>query len=324
MNRQNSQNDSAAPSGQAKQTKVVTHRSGAFHWLIAGGSLALLGGMVYWGLQLVERDPSQVPVIKAMEGPARTAPENPGGEIAEHLGLAVNKVQTGTGVSDEADSVSLAPEQHSLTNEEQTAAMVDPTPEAVIEPTSLTVDDEDIIVVEEPTIEAAALEEGKPEDPPAIVDATEADVIAAIEEAMKLADLGLETKPSIYPKLRPSDLKVASLAPAAVTKVETPKVETASTDPAFANRITEVAVGSKVVQLGAYDSEELALAEWKKLMGKHSDFLGPKKLLVQPVDSGGRKLFRLRAVGFEGRDEAKGFCTALNARGVACFALTAR
>jgi hypothetical protein len=320
MSKQKLQTESATQTDQAAPQPSKSQVSSMLNWLMAGGSFAVLAGMIYWGMQLVERDPSLVPVIKAMEGPARTAPENPGGEIAGHLGLAVNKIQTGTGVSDEAESVTLAPEQHFLTKDEQAAELSKLTPTLRPKPTSLRVIDKD--QPKEPAPEVAALNEIAPADPPEIVDATEDEIKAAIEEAMKLANLGLDEIPSMIPKLRPNNLKGIPKDKIAKPTVASPT--TPSTDPAFANRVSEVEVGSKVVQLGAYDSEELALAEWKKLMGKHSDFLAQKKLLVQPVDSGGRQLFRLRAAGFDGRDEAKGFCTALSARGVDCFALTAR
>ena len=55
-------------------------------------SLALIIGVGVWGYKLVVRDVSGIPVVRAMEGDMRVAPENPGGEIAPHAGLAVNEV----------------------------------------------------------------------------------------------------------------------------------------------------------------------------------------------------------------------------------------
>ena len=321
MNRQTRQNDSVPQSGHPQPNRAKRAGSGLFHWIVAGGSIAALAGAVYFGLQLIERDPSKVPVIKAMTGPSRIAPETPGGEIADHLGLAVNKIQTGTGIDDEADRVSLAPEQHSLTVEETETELAVRDVEPVVEDTALTV--EDVEPTEPPEVAAVEPEPGRE-----IVPLSDDDAAAAIAEALALATQSADPAASetpaaaVYqPRLRPSDLntdvQVAAVIPVATTPEPT-------SDPAFSNRISEVPVGTKLVQLGAYDSEAQALSEWKKLMGKHSDFLAQKKMLIQPVVSGGRQLYRLRAVGFDGRDAAKGFCTALNARGVACFALTAR
>ena len=60
------------------------------HWFGAFASAGVLAVMVYWGMQLVQRDPSEVPVIRAMEGPARIQPEDPGGAQSRYTGLAVN------------------------------------------------------------------------------------------------------------------------------------------------------------------------------------------------------------------------------------------
>ena len=55
------------------------------NWAGAAVSLALIAGLGYWGWQLLVRDVSGVPVITALEGPMRVAPDNPGGEIANDL-----------------------------------------------------------------------------------------------------------------------------------------------------------------------------------------------------------------------------------------------
>ena len=64
------------------------------NWVIAGVSLVVIGGFVYWTVNLGTRDPREVPIIRAMEGPSRVAPEDPGGRKARHQGLAVNAVQS--------------------------------------------------------------------------------------------------------------------------------------------------------------------------------------------------------------------------------------
>lgn len=65
------------------------------HYLGALVSVALMVGLMVWGWQLVMRDVSGVPVIKAVAGAARTTPEDPGGELTGHTGLAVNTVSGG-------------------------------------------------------------------------------------------------------------------------------------------------------------------------------------------------------------------------------------
>ncbi len=71
---------------------------GILNWAGAIASIALVVGLVYWVFQLGTRNPNEIPIIRAMEGPARTQPDNPGGIQANHQGLAVNAVQSEGGV----------------------------------------------------------------------------------------------------------------------------------------------------------------------------------------------------------------------------------
>ena len=57
--------------------------------------LALIAALGLWSFRLGTRDASEVPIIKAMEGPARVEPANPGGVQAAHQGLEVNTVLAG-------------------------------------------------------------------------------------------------------------------------------------------------------------------------------------------------------------------------------------
>ncbi|WP_157994746.1 SPOR domain-containing protein [Paracoccus tegillarcae] len=78
------------------------------HYLGALVSVALMVGLMAWGWQLVMRDVSGVPVIKAVAGAARTTPDDPGGELTGHTGFAVNNVSGGA-QDVPADQVGIAP-----------------------------------------------------------------------------------------------------------------------------------------------------------------------------------------------------------------------
>ncbi|MEM8740356.1 MAG: SPOR domain-containing protein [Pseudomonadota bacterium] len=77
--------------------------------------------------------------------------------------------------------------------------------------------------------------------------------------------------------------------------------------------------GTQLIQLGAFDSPEVARAEWTRLVRAHGDLLGTKGPLVQRTVVSGRVFFRLRAEGFANRAEARATCSALNARGLPCI-----
>lgn len=70
--------DEQAPTG----TRIAT----LTNWAGAAVSLALIAGVGVWGYKLVMRDVTGIPVVQAMEGPMRIAPEDPGGTLARPSG----------------------------------------------------------------------------------------------------------------------------------------------------------------------------------------------------------------------------------------------
>ena len=55
-------------------------------------SLALIAGIGVWGYELMMRDVNGIPVVRATGTEMRVRPEDPGGQLAEHQGLAVNEI----------------------------------------------------------------------------------------------------------------------------------------------------------------------------------------------------------------------------------------
>lgn len=88
------------------------------NYVAAVVSVGLVVALAVWGVRLVSRDVSGVPVIRAMVGESRVAPDEPGGELASHLGLAVNSVPAGRGGVAEGDRVAIAPAGAGLADED--------------------------------------------------------------------------------------------------------------------------------------------------------------------------------------------------------------
>lgn len=107
--------------------------AGVVRWSAACATILLISGIALWTYQLGQRDASQVPVIKAMAGPAKIQPENPGGLQAENQGLSVNTVVEGTLPPARPESVVLAPAEETLRDEDVATADLPP---RVIEPSS--------------------------------------------------------------------------------------------------------------------------------------------------------------------------------------------
>lgn len=88
-------------------------------------SLLLVVSLVVWAYSLGTRDARDVPVIKAMSGPTRVVPTDPGGEIAAHQGLEVNEILAG-GEAGIPDAAELAPPPDALAETDQAAGNLPP------------------------------------------------------------------------------------------------------------------------------------------------------------------------------------------------------
>lgn len=298
---------SAAGFGAASAVRIL------LSWAIAGASLAVVAGFIWWMVSIGTRDPLEVPIIQAMEGPARVQPDDPGGERTSHQGLAVNAVQASGGVEEPPRRVVLAPPPEELSEDDLTLGEARRRAEA-----------------ERAPVEAVA--EADPE-PEAARSDEELDAIE-IADRVAEAEAGRETARS-DPDLRPNPVQNAS--PQAPDRSLRPRprpailpTEIAYVQPTAARlaaTVTEgpgVPVGTRLIQLGAYDDPKLAESEWSRLLARHADLLEDKRPLIVKTQNDTRTFYRLRAAGFETAEESRALCSALLARGTACLAVTAR
>ncbi len=264
-------------------------------WAGAAASLALVVGVGVWGYQLVTRDVSGIPVVRAAEGPMRIQPQDPGGAAAVNQGLAVNMVPAKGSAEKPADRLILAPKPIDLTEEDQSAgqlaAMVAPVEEpAQEEPKGMSVDD----------IVASVMKESQAPE--------------RLENAsMKLAD-PVSAKPetglaqSLRPRSRPAAPVKASVGAAAVLDM----------DPA------KIPAGTRLAQLGAFEDADQATREWDRLFARFGDYMAGKQRVIQKAESGGRTFYRLRAYGFADINDARRFCSALVAEKAECIPVSSR
>lgn len=300
-------------------------------WISIAGALASVGlvvGLGIWGYRLAVRDVTGVPVVQALEGPMRVAPADPGGEIADHQGLAVNDVAEVGVATPMPDRLILAPRPIDLAPEDTAGLSTPPVPgladvsaplasPGLADPASA-----DLALAAAPPMESAS--------------PTEVAVDAALAEALGAEALGLELDPT--PELTP-DPAVAEIAPAgAITLSPRPRprprpvTAAASAPPAEAavlppaNEIdpSTIPVGTRLVQFGAFDTADQARAEWARLQAGFGDLMAGKSLVVQPAESGGRAFFRLRAHGFEDEADARRFCSAFVPQDATCIPVPQR
>lgn len=265
----------------------------------AASSVVLVVALAVWGYKLAVRDIAGVPVIRALEGPARTAPDDPGGAVADHQGLAVNDVVAEGSAAAPAERLVLAPKPVELTLEDG-PGLADGLPPAgaELQPASMVVpsaggaDDEAV---------AAALAEALGIEPEAVETGVET---ASLDAQGQPAPEGAVTR-SPRPMPRPDRGSVVQTAAAVAAPVE---VDPATLKP-----------GTRLVQFGTFDSEKEARSEWTRLAGRFGVLMEGKSMVIQSAVSGGSTFYRLRALGFEGEDDARRFCSAFVIENASCI-----
>lgn len=303
-------------------------------------SVALVLGLGYWGYRIAVRDISGVPVVRALEGPLREAPAQPGGEITLHQGLAVNAIPEAGMAEPVADQLKLAPRAQDLAEDDlpglleapqsaPVAPAVAPGAAGIVTPPPVLPATATAPAIEDP--EQSVAETASGEDLDAVLAAaTETQLVdpaataPAADPAPVTAEADLSTppaepvvNPAVAKSLRPQP-RPAALEQVAATSAES----TAAPGPAAPPRVVDPAtlkVGTRLVQFGAYDSAEAAEADWTRIATQFGELMAGKGMVVQSATSGGRAFWRLRAEGFEDDADARRFCAALQAENATCI-----
>lgn len=301
---------------------------------IAGAvcSVALVLGLGVWGYRLAVRDVTGVPVFRAIEGPLRMAPADPGGKQAMHQGLSVNAVAAAGTARPVPDSLRLAPKDVDLASED-VAGLADlplaaMTASATEADAQITTPAPMVAAEEQSAVSAAIAEAVSGEEGAAPIEEISSDVAvtdataAAVAEAIAapppvVAEPVAAQVATLRPRARPANLQAA----AAVTRSE---AAVPAAPPAAAVDTASLTAGSQLVQLGAFDDEAQAQREWDRLQGQFADLFGGKAMVVQSAQSGGRTFYRLRAAGFAGAEEARTFCNTLLGGNSTCIPVTQR
>jgi hypothetical protein len=276
--------------------------------------VGLVAGMGLWSYRLGTRDAAEVPIVRAMEGPARIQPDDPGGFQAAHQGNEVNRVLEGTPAPIPRKSTPL-PTPVALTEEDGPQGellLASPAPASG----------------EGPAIEAPLPAEGlEPDLVEPVPDLVPGDLVALVTEEAEEGQAPEAAAAGPRPRVRPANLaraKPPAAQPAAAAKpVATQQADAPAAAPAAAAReVSNVSKGTRLVQLGAFDSEAITRQAWSRLVAKNPDLLGSKSLYVERATGNARVFYRLRVAGFQNTDQTRDMCEALRARGVDCIPVT--
>jgi hypothetical protein len=82
--------------------------------------------------------------------------------------------------------------------------------------------------------------------------------------------------------------------------------------------------GTRLVQLGAFDTPEIARTEWDRLIARFPDYFRDRARVIEQANSGGAPFYRLRALGFDDLAAARRFCAVLMAQNAPCVPVTVR
>ncbi len=259
--------------------------------------LAMFAGFVWLAYsEGVARGRGETPVITADAGPARVAPDNPGGAAEPYKGFKIYE-QPAPPDDDAAPATAPAPPA-------KVAAAAPVSPPPATKP-ALTETPAPPAKTAPPAASAAST----PAAPAKVAAATPAPKPAP---PLKSSQLPPQPAAPVGPATAPP--RALNTASAAATPVPKPAA------PAPAAAAAPVPAGVSVLQIGAYKSQADADRAWSTYKTKHASLLAGYSPDVKQVDLGEKGTwFRLRIAGFPSKDVASALCDRLKADGGSCF-----
>ncbi len=277
-------------------------------------SVALILGMAFWAYRIVVRDVTGIPVVQASDNPLRIQPEDPGGRPADHQGFAVNDVVSDGTASPSAQTLILAPDPQKLSDDDAPFGEL---------PIGQADDGESVLTIAEATTPEEQREAvlgladqmiaEQQKETEATESAGNPAILAAVLEAANTADATGAPTSSPFPALRPANLGQS-----------TTNTQTSSTTLVRDVSPSAVPDGSRLVQLGAFNSDAVARSEWERMSKLFPGYLDDKSRVIQQAESGGKTFYRLRAMGFDDIEDARRFCAAFKSRNVDCVPVLVR
>ena len=299
-----------ALAGEEKQVKFKPNM--IFYWTGAALSFFLLVGAIGWSYQLIVRDINQIPIVRAQLGPLRVAPDDPGGLTAANQGLSVTQLA----VNEKpllSNEIHLAPAAEIL-NAEHLALQVTEHVKSNTDDGTFEIKEvsaENSINLKEVFNEIEVDNSSKKEVVLSKVAFSQKkiEIENAVSLALSITDDPVDSLTLLRPKLRPMISRRNN-------KITGDQV--VNNEP-----ISNLPIGSAVVQLGAFENKNLAESEWQRFEKLLGSILFSKKMIVQKAESGGKIFYRLRAAGFDDISDARQFCTAISDK-VACIPVVTR
>ena len=253
-------------------------------------SFAVFIGVIGWGAQTLMRDSSGVPVVRALEGPPRVAPVDPGGVPASHQGLTVNQVSSSQKTVLVGELLQLAPGPIDLQIDDL------PVAKQIINDVTGSLEPKKTDVLE---IESSIVEPSTDSDEIIVKLASILTSSTLSSLAPEANDVMLNT--SLRPQLRPKSW----------FQINLPRKVAASGG--------GIPLGTLMVQLGAFSDKNTALEAWKRLSERYGDYFVGKEATILNGKIAEQEIYRLRVYGFNDINESRRLCTALHGQNAECY-----
>lgn len=286
--------------------------------------LAAFGGVVWLAYnQGLARGRSDVPVQLASndtskDGQIKVYQQPAGNEDAEDVQSVTANPQTGEPAAPKPEASAPEASHPSQMAAVPTPAPANATPAVAPKPAAAT-------VALRPSNTGASVAASAPK--PATMTVTKS-VVAATPKPVKFAQatplptsaVKPQTPPPAAATKAPAQLGLAHPAESSATALSksaaTPK-PVAAVAPVASK---PVAAGSYLLQIGAYKSQDEAMAAWKTFQAKHTPLLRGFSPDVQRADLGEKGIwYRLRVASFADKSAANALCDKLKADNGACF-----
>lgn len=261
-------------------------------------SLFLITGLLYWGYNLTSKTRIDLPIIKSQIGPLKVLPDDPGGTLVSHLGFAVNSVQESGRVEEPSSKIVLAPpavgvqesDLRSLSGFGDFNGQIDLKSSinnalANIFNNTSELNDEKIV---EPVIDL--IKETK---------------------ALQRSDI----RGPLRPVMRPKRTDLNGVHQDSIIHILLNEVK--------ANSLINPE-GELMVHLGSFENSVYASTQVEKFVALYKGYLSNKTVFLQKSETGGRFIYRMRAIGFESSEEIEQFCTYINSFGNDCIAVLSK
>ena len=299
-----------ALAGEEKQVKFKPNM--IFYWTGAALSFFLLVGAIGWSYKLIVRDINQIPIVRAQLGPLRVAPDDPGGLTAANQGLSVTQLA----VNEEpllSNEIHLAPAAEILNAEHLASQFTEDvksnSDDGTFEIKEVNAESSINLRALTDEIEADTRSKKEAVSSTAAFSQKKIEIENAVSLALSISYDPADSLTSLRPKIRPMSF---------LRNNKTTGDQVVNNEP-----ISNLPIGSAVVQLGAFENKNLAKSEWQRFEKLLGSMLISKKMVIQKAESGGKIFYRLRASGFDDISDARQFCTAISDK-IACIPVVTR